>query len=253
MATGSVVPAGSAFQDPPSFLCQETSRCGEIRRRLSGVVAVTRREARGDTFTLPFAAVLVQFAPAYRRTWQDAFSALLDDPEEAARVAALANGLRAAGQFDDALHVTAEWVDDDGEVVPAAVANGMHRLCAHHLTGIGPVRLTYRRQMDWMGWFDVSWRVPPESADDVDDLLLSRGSFRLDGHCWIGVDLVSHEPGVVTGMFVGARRACELALRVALDARFSELGPAADVVWRTYADLDVGDVPLSDTAGAILR
>lgn len=212
------------------------------------------RQARADEFTLPLTAVLEKFVPACGRTWQDAFTALLGDPEEAARVAALAKELRAAGRFDDALHVTAEWVDeDDGEVVSAAVANGMHRLCAHHLTGIGPVRLTYNRQMGWDGWFDVSWRVPPDSADDVGDVLLSRGSFRLDAHCWVGVDLVSHEPGVVTGMFVGVRPACGPALRVALDARFRELGPVAEVAWRTYADLDDGDVPPPDTAGATLR
>lgn len=180
--------------------------------------------------------VLLQFAPAYCDTWPAAFEHLLTSPGDSTRITTLAAELERNGHFTEPIHVYAPAHGGPDGPEPAAIANGMHRLCAHQLTGIGPVRITYDRTSDTTGFFNATWSDLSVDTDTASELVWAAGSFRLHEHCWVTVDLDSAVDNEYTVMLIGASKECGPALQESLAERFSSFGPPPEMTWADWDD-----------------
>lgn len=103
-------------------------------------------EASAPTGYLPLEDLVRDYEPAWGQNWPNFFKDQ-DTPTDEL-IDRLADELRQRGSFDEPVTLCAESTDYDEEtgeteVYPASVGNGMHRIAAHHRTGIGPVFVQY--------------------------------------------------------------------------------------------------------------
>lgn len=103
-------------------------------------------ETSAPTGYLPLEDLVRDYEPAWGQNWPNFFKDQ-DTPTDEL-IDRLADELRQRGSFDEPVTLCAESTDYDEEtgeteVYPASVGNGMHRIAAHHRTGIDPVFVQY--------------------------------------------------------------------------------------------------------------
>jgi len=155
------------------------------------------------TFTLPLGAFLARYEPAGGwGTWEEAMAWVSNDPGGWDRVMTLAADLAQAGRFRCAVRVS-EAESLAGELYPAAVDDGMHRVCAHMLACRPLIEATYDRPPPPETTLALSFRIEPgrlpgtsaPPATDVFEYLESQLSFPLNADLWAQSDLLTSVPG----------------------------------------------------------
>jgi len=155
------------------------------------------------TFTLPLGAFLTRYEPAGGwGTWEEAMAWVTNDPCGWDRVLTLAADLAQAGRFRHAVRVS-EAETLAGELYPAAVDDGMHRVCAHIVACHALIEATYDTPPPTETALVLIFRIEPDpasgppaiEASDVFEHLEAQLSFPLNANLWVQSNLLASVPG----------------------------------------------------------
>lgn len=196
---------------------------------------------------LPLAEVTSNYKPAYRDSWEEWWN---DEPHATSElIDRLCEELRQNGSFERPVILCAEETEFDEvlgqeDYYPAVIGDGMHRLAAHHRTGIDPVFVqhgyTPGTEKDWLDpTLMVILTRLPEGEFEIYDELVETLSWRHEGEThstWFTVEFGSGHGDIEELWLAGGdpTRDSISAIYEDVKSRVGNLVEVVDVKWQYF-------------------